>query len=187
LTITQAATEAPFSIDTLTKSAIAITLGADAGNTIPIVVTALQTALNEHANWATAGYKFTIATGKGGENVPAVSATDMDSVEDIVVDGDAIMVVLETTSGTITSDVASVIALIEGDAGAAALVTAVANASDDQAIDDVGDWTLAGGVNGTVAAKGKILFDSGFLYIAVDACTISETNFKKVALAALSE
>lgn len=182
LTITQAATEAPFKIITLTKAAIAIVLGADADNNpIKITVSELKTALELDAGYVAAGYVMVIASGKDGKDVPEVAVTDMDSADGIEVDGTNIKIVLETTGGTISTDVADVISLIENDVDANALVSAVANASDDQAIDDVGSWQLANGVDGTLGEKGKILFDDNGVYLSVDESTVSESNWRGIA------
>jgi hypothetical protein len=181
LTITQAGSETAFSIDTISKSAITITLGHDGTDPIPITVLALKTALEDEADWATAGYIFAIADDMGAENVPAVAVTEMDSVEAIDISGSIITVTLGTTAGVIDSDVASVIALF-ADNG---LVTATANESDDQAIDDIGSWQLDNGMNGTVGEKGKILFDTDYIYIATDACTTAVSNWKKSTLASI--
>jgi hypothetical protein len=49
-----------------------------------------------------------------------------------------------------------------------------------------GPVTLSGGVDGTAAPAGGVLFDSDFLYIAIDATTVSDSSgWRKVALASL--
>lgn len=48
-----------------------------------------------------------------------------------------------------------------------------------------GDWgaaTLENGVDGTVGAAKKILADSSYLYIAVAANTVADTNWRRVSL-----
>lgn len=53
---------------------------------------------------------------------------------------------------------------------------------------DNGEWdedTLTGGVDGTVANKGEVRFDEDNLYIAVDDCTVSDSNWKKTSLSSL--
>lgn len=180
----------PFSVDVIDESEITVTLGHDGTEPIPLTVSELQTELNNFNGgnnmFVDGDYVFIIQTNMEDEVVPEVIATSMDSVEAIAVDGTNININLETTTGTITSDVDSIIALIEGDTDADELISAVAFEADDQAIDNTGEWILTGGVDGTVAEKGKMLFDTDYLYVAVDDCTISESNFKKIELVAMS-
>jgi hypothetical protein len=42
---------------------------------------------------------------------------------------------------------------------------------------------LDGGVNGTLGAKGEVVFDDSYLYVSVDESTVSVSNWKKVAIA----
>ena len=181
LTIVQPVTETAFSVDTLTTSAIEVTLGHDGTDPIVTTVSELKTALEAEADWSTTGYTFTIADGMGGETVPAVAEIIMNSTEALDEDGNDLTVVLGTTDGTISSDVASILLLFDSHA----LVSAAESESDDQAIDDVGSWQLDNGVDGTVGTKGKILFDSDFIYIAVDDCTTAVSNWKKSTLASI--
>ena len=47
----------------------------------------------------------------------------------------------------------------------------------------MGKSYIAGGVNGTVAKKGTIMFDANYVYVAVDDCTETVSNWKKATLA----
>lgn len=91
---------------------------------------------------------------------------------------------------------------------AAGLITCINALSDWAAVDDSGDIDItaeangeeyndfgimvtfnvatAGGVNGTPAPKGGVVFDSSAVYISIEESTIAETHWKKVALADLS-
>lgn len=184
LTITQTNPDGELAVTKLDAAGITVTLPAVAGTPTEVKVTTLKTLLldyNEKDNLFVDGvYEFEEI--EAGETVPAVSESWMDSIEAIALSGTDIAITLETTSGTITTAVADIIALVAGDEDVAALIAATANASDDQAIDDVGEWDLAGGINGTVAEKGEMLFDGTALYVAIDDCTISESNWMKIAL-----
>jgi hypothetical protein len=91
---------------------------------------------------------------------------------------------------------------------AAGLITCINALSDWAAVDDSGDIDItaeadgeeyndfdimvtfnvatAGGVNGTPAPKGRVVFDSDAVYISIEESTIAETHWKKVELADLS-
>jgi phage tail sheath gpL-like len=84
----------------------------------------------------------------------------------------------------------SVVTAEDGD-GNTVVVTAVVYGTEGNSIAvdtdaDKGAWakaTLTGGVNGTVAKKGTIMFDANYVYVAVDDCTETVSNWKKATLA----
>ena len=78
----------------------------------------------------------------------------------------------------------------EAGAGDTVVVTAVVPGTEgnniavstDAANAEWAKATLAGGVDGTVAKKGTIMFDENYVYVAVDDCTATVSNWKKAAL-----
>jgi len=80
----------------------------------------------------------------------------------------------KTTAGTMT-----VTALIKGKSGN--------DIEIDSSFDDVGNlWTdsatkLSGGIDGSPAVAGKFYFDEDKIYLAVDTCTATESNFVEYA------
>jgi len=101
-----------------------------------------------------------------------------------------------TASDAVTALVAAitanddlVVTAVDGD-GDTVVVTAVVPGTEGNKIAvstdaSNGEWakaTLAGGIDGTVAKKGTIMFDENYLYVAVDDCTATVSNWKKVAL-----
>lgn len=89
----------------------------------------------------------------------------------------------------ITANDDSVVTAVDGD-GDTVVVTAVVYGTEGNKIAvstdaDKAEWAkaiLTGGVDGTVAKKGTIMFDENYLYVAVDDCTATVSNWKKVAL-----
>ena len=83
----------------------------------------------------------------------------------------------------------SVVTAEAGD-GNTVVVTAVVYGTEGNSIAvdtdaDKAEWakaTLDGGKDGTVAKKGTIMFDENYLYVAVDDCTETVSNWKKVEL-----
>ena len=79
----------------------------------------------------------------------------------------------------------------EAGAGNTVVVTAVVYGTEGNSIAvdtdaDKAEWakaTLDGGEDGTVAKKGTIMFDENYLYVAVDDCTETVSNWKKATLA----
>lgn len=79
----------------------------------------------------------------------------------------------------------------EAGTGDTVVVTAVVYGTEGNSIAvstdaDKGAWaeaTLTGGIDGTVAKKGTIMFDSSYVYVAVDDCTETVSNWKKATLA----
>ena len=75
--------------------------------------------------------------------------------------------------------------------GNTVVVTAVVYGTEGNSIAvdtdaDNGAWakaTLTGGIDGTVAKKGTIMFDKNYVYVAVDDCTETVSNWKKATLA----
>ncbi len=90
----------------------------------------------------------------------------------------------------ITANENSVVTAEAGD-GNTVVVTAVVPGTEGNNIAvstdaSNGEWakaTLTGGVDGTVAKKGTIMFDESYVYVAVDDCTATVSNWKKAALA----
>jgi phage tail sheath gpL-like len=84
----------------------------------------------------------------------------------------------------------SVVTAVDGE-GNTVVVTAVVYGTEGNSIAvdtdaDNGEWTkatLTGGVDGTVAKKGTIMFDANYVYVAVDDCTETVSNWKKATLA----
>jgi hypothetical protein len=106
-----------------------------------------------------------------------VDATDMeafaedflDSALDVQVDGNAITVypAYDGETAAITTTGADLITAVEAETS---LVAGVADGTGLDAI-EADSIQLDNGVNGTVAVKGAMLFDTDKLYIAKDACT----------------
>lgn len=92
--------------------------------------------------------------------------------------------------GAIGANDASVVTA-EAGTGDTVVVTAVVPGTEGNKIKVSTDaanvgWakaTLAGGVDGTVAKKGTIMFDENYVYVAVDDCTETVSNWKKATLA----
>lgn len=90
----------------------------------------------------------------------------------------------------ITANNDSVVTAVDGD-GDTVVVTAVVYGTEGNSIAvstdaSKGEWakaTLAGGIDGTVAKKGTIMFDANYVYVAVDDCTETVSNWKKATLA----
>jgi phage tail sheath gpL-like len=89
----------------------------------------------------------------------------------------------------INGDAGAVVIAAEGDGDTVNLTAKVKGAAGNEiattetcANGSFAKSTLTGGINGTVADKGEILFDSSKLYVAVDTCTVSVSNWKEVAL-----
>ena len=90
----------------------------------------------------------------------------------------------------ITANDDSVVTAADGD-GNTVVVTAVVYGTEGNSIAvstdaDKGEWakaTLTGGIDGTVAKKGTIMFDENYVYVAVDDCTATVSNWKKATLA----
>lgn len=97
--------------------------------------------------------------------------TNANAAAALVADQDTGSVVLTRNTATVTAT-----ATVKGVAGNAIEVdTDMANAA----------WageTLAGGVNGTVGAKGAMFADASYIYRAIAANTISNANWRRVAL-----
>lgn len=102
-----------------------------------------------------------------------------------------------TASDAVTALVAAITAnddsvvTAEAGTGNTVVVTAVVPGTEGNSIAvdtdaSNAEWakaTLAGGVNGTVAKKGTIMFDENYVYVAVDDCTETVSNWKKATLA----
>lgn len=103
--------------------------------------------------------------------------------ESVHVDGNHIIVTLRSVS-SVLSTAAEVVAAIEADAEADALVAVTDKAANDGTgvVTAMAAASLAGGVNGTVAPAGAIYVDDSYVYVASAANTISDANWKKVAI-----
>jgi len=94
----------------------------------------------------------------------AITASDTQGVGGVNGDGDTVVLTADTKGAA---------------ANALDTTTTCENAS-------FGELTLTGGVDGTAAVAGKIFVDATNLYIAIGACTISDSsNWKKITLEAL--
>lgn len=171
-----------FGVVVVANTSIVITVDADADQVVQNTLAGLVEKLQADDDFVNGGFEVAIHEDADEDDlVYPMSATQMESTEAIEVDGTDVIITLGTSSGSINTDVAGVIALIEGDTDADALIGAVANESDDGNV-SVDDWDLANGVDGTVATKGTLAFDSDYVYVAVDDCTVTVSNWKKLTL-----
>lgn len=87
-------------------------------------------------------------------------------------------------NAAITSTAALVEAAIEAEATAAALVTVENKAGNNGTgvVTAMAETPLAGGVDGTVGAKGDVKEDTSYLYVAIAANTIADANWRRIAL-----
>lgn len=134
-----------------------------------------------------------------GETVTIGGAVyEFDTDSDTVTGNIAVDVSLgATASDAVTALVAAIeanndsVVTAEAGDGNTVVVTAVVYGTEGNSIAvdtdaDKGEWakaTLTGGKNGTVAKKGTIVFDENYVYVAVDDCTETVSNWKKATLA----
>ena len=131
----------------------------------------------------------TIKKGASWSDVVFVGTAAQDYLDSaatsVTVVGDVIEVECEYDGATdaITSTATEVIALIEADTpGANDLVSVVATGTGAKPVVEMAAAeSLTGGVDGTPAAKGKILFDDNGAYISVDASTVAVSNWRGLA------
>lgn len=120
--------------------------------------------------------------GEVGNNITLelVERTADGSLE-IEVTGTAIKATLAYADGATTTTGALLATAINADPAASALVTASAGGAG---VMDAAEAThLAGGVNGTLAPKKGIYFmDSSYIYVAIAANTVHDTNWRRIAL-----
>lgn len=130
---------------------------------------------------------FTARTkGVAGDNI-SIAYVDPEketAEESVAVTGTDIVVTLRSVSSTL-STAAQVIAAIEGDTKADALVTvAVASGNDTgqgEVIAMAAD-NLENGADGTVGVKGQLVFDASYIYVCTAANTIADANWKKASI-----
>lgn len=105
-----------------------------------------------------------------------------DSVEKVTVTGSAIEVLLAYSAGAITSTLTDVKAAIDADPAASALIS-VAVGGEGSTLATATDipTELSGGVDGTIAAAGTIMYDSSALYISVGESTINTANWQTIS------
>ena len=146
------------------------------------VASSLTTALEGNNN----DLVFTARTkGVAGDNI-SIAYVDPEketAEESVVVTGTDIVVTLRSVSSTL-STANQVIAAIEGNAEANALVT-VAKANENTGEGVVTAMTadnLKNGADGTVGVKGQLVFDDSYIYVCTAANTIADTNWKKVSI-----
>jgi len=84
----------------------------------------------------------------------------------------------DVTCGDFAANAATITARVKGTAGNGIATTEVLTAEGNI----FGAATLEGGVDGTVAAKGTILVDVDKIYVATDANTIADANWKYASL-----
>jgi len=137
-----------------------------------------------------AAVEFTAnVAGAAGNNISVefIDSGTTNASLDVSVSDSKITVSLATDgTGTITSTANDVIGAVNGDAEASALVTASAPGAGTGVVSAQPETNLENGVDGTPGSKGALMFDSSNVYISVDVSTVSVSNWKKVALSALS-
>jgi hypothetical protein len=137
---------------------------------------------NEYFNFGDDVFEFILDAGDATQS----GALELDIATGSITkeDGAAIFETVFNTSGTmgwtavdnddgtvtLSPDVAGVIGN-----GIACVETNAAHVSTDTALTEAG-------VNGTVGAKGAVLVDAGFIYIAVVANTIADANWERAAI-----
>lgn len=124
--------------------------------------------------------------GVAGDNI-SIAYVDPEketAKESVVVTGTDIVVTLRSVSSTL-STAAQVIAAIEGDTEADALVTVAKSGQDtgQGVVIAMAADNLENGADGTVGIKGQLVFDASYIYVCTAANTIADSNWKKVSIA----
>ena len=120
--------------------------------------------------------------GTSGNSLDIAFVINGDLASEVVtVEDGSIKVDLAYADSAITSTMASVKTAIEAHEAVNALIEVVVTGEGTTLVTE-GSADFAGGVDGFVGDQGKIIFDEDAVYIAITACTVSDSSgWKKIA------